>query len=179
MNSQMSFDLSPALAVPIIMGLLIPAFLLIVTRISSLSGRNPIQFLIAVLIAYGLWVFTGVIISNVFPTCVLEGVAGFMAIAICALFYLEVWGLLSRGYTLGILLTLYKSSSAMTSAEIASAYRGGDGLDWIVYHRITGLEASGMLHRQDDRLVLTPFPGMCVAIIYKLSVKILGLRQTG
>jgi len=46
-----------------------------------------------------------------------------MALSGGMLIYLEFWGLMSRGYTLGILLTLLDAERPLTETEIASRYR--------------------------------------------------------
>ncbi len=175
----MDFSLPPSLAVALALGLLQPVILLAVTRLSALSGRNAAQFLFAVAASYGLWVATMLILPGLRPGTVTEGAVGAMALAGAALVYLEIWGLLSRGYTLGVLLTLHRAARPLTPAEIAADYRGGDGLDWIVHHRIGGLEASGMVVRHGRRLALSSFPGALIGRLHRLAIAVLGLRHTG
>jgi len=95
------------------------------------------------------------------------------------LFYLEVWGLLSRGYTIGVLLTLLNADHPLTETEISSQYRGGEGLDWVMRHRLGGLIAAGLVEQQGDRVALTCIRGRAVARLYEVSITVLGLRRTG
>jgi hypothetical protein len=102
-----------------------------------------------------------------------------MTLVSMTLAYLEVWGLLSRGYTLGVLLTLYKAQAPLTESQIAAAYRGGDGLTWIMSHRLGGLTAARLVAVRDGAVQLTPLLGRIVAHSYRAAITVLGLRRTG
>lgn len=175
----MSFTLSPAIGVALLTGFLQPVILLFASRVPALKGKAALQFLIGALVSYGLWLSAIALFAKLRPQDLIEFVVGSMAVTGAALAYLEVWGLMSRGYTLAIMLTLLRAGKPLCASEVARAYRGGDGLDWIVRHRITGLETSWMVHRIDQRLVLTPFPGVLIAYLHRFSISILGLRKTG
>lgn len=179
MTGAMDFSLSHSLASALVLGLLQPAFLLATTRLPALSGKNASQFLAAIAASYGFWVLLILSAPDFRPDSLAEFVVGTMAIAGAALVYLEIWGLLSRGYTLGVLLTLHRAGRSMSPPEIAASYRGGDGLDWIVHHRIGGLESSGMVRRSGNRLALSSFPGAFIGRLHRLAITILGLRHTG
>ena len=95
------------------------------------------------------------------------------------LFYLEVWSLLSRGYTLGLLLTLYRAGGSLDDDELARRYRGGEGLSWIMRHRLAALVQSGLVQQEDGVIRLTPALGVSVVWLYKVSTAMLGLRPKG
>jgi hypothetical protein len=102
-----------------------------------------------------------------------------MALADSMLVYLEIWGLMSRGYTLGIILTLYNAGRLLSEAEVSRSYRGGEGLAWIMCHRVGGLMAAGLVAKRNEDLVLTPLRGRIVAHLYRISIFVLGVRRTG
>lgn len=179
MLAHMDFSMPASLLWALIVGALQPLVLLAVTRWSRLAGRNALQFLLCTLGMWLLWLVSVAIVPAVRPINAVEAVLCQMVLAGSALFYLEVWGLLSRGYTLSVLLTLLKAGRPLTGAEIASLYRGGDGLDWIMHHRLGGLEAAGLVERQGDRVTLSPFRGMLIARLYAVSIAVLGLHRTG
>ena len=161
---NLDFSLAPSVAAALAIGLAQPVYLFALARIPLLFGRNALQFLLGALVGLLLWMLF------VRPISILE----LMALGLPLLVYLAIWGLMSRGYTLGILLTLHGAGRPLTAAEIRAAYRGGDGLDWILRHRSRAMVAAGVL--QGDRL--TP-RGALVARLHALSVAALGLRRTG
>jgi hypothetical protein len=57
-------------------------------------------------------------------------------------------------------------------------YRGGEGLDWLIKHRFSGLISAKMIQLKDHQVVLSP-RGVLVAFLYKLSVMFFGLRYSG
>ncbi len=86
---------------------------------------------------------------------------------------------MTRGYTLGILLTLLNEDRPLGADEIFTAYRGGEGLGWIMRHRLGGLGAAGLLRKDGNQLILTPGRGMLVVRLYRVCIATLGLRKTG
>ena len=175
----MTFAFPPSLLAPLAAGLLIPLFLLPLARLPALAGRNPLQFAFAVLAAYAVWGMSVAAFASQRPPDAIAALAGAMTIGGFALFFLEVWGLMSRGYTLGVMLSLLRAGHPMTSDELAGAYRGGDGLDWIVHHRLSGLAASGIVRREGGCVALTSPKGVLVARLYRMAIRMLGLRRTG
>jgi hypothetical protein len=113
------------------------------------------------------------------PASLAEAIVCLMALGSGILFYLEVWGVLSRGYTLGVLPTILNAGRPRDEIEISSRYRGGEGHDWIMRHCVGGLLSARMLERQRNRLVLTPVRCHIAAWLYQISVITLGLHKTG
>jgi hypothetical protein len=74
---------------------------------------------------------------------------------------------------------LLNEGCALTDSEISTRYRGGEGLQWIMRHRLGGLEGAGMIRRHGDQITLVGFPGAFVARVYGWCVAILGLGRTG
>jgi hypothetical protein len=177
--ASLDFTMHGTLAASLAASLSLPIYLLLVVRIPSLAGRNALQFLVSVMITIGVWTSALLFIPAARPTSTAEIVMGAMVVCAVTLFYLEIWALLSRGYTLSLISTIYQSGHPLSAAELARSYRRGQGLEWIMDHRVAGLEAAGLVQRDGDRLVLTPRRGRLVAWSYRLAIRFLGLKATG
>jgi hypothetical protein len=157
----------------------LPLCLLVIARLPSLAGRNAVQFLVSVLIATAAWAGALMLVPAARPAGAVEIAIGAMVIGSAVLVYLEIWSLLSRGYTLALIVAIHRSGGPLTADELARRYRGGEGLEWIMRHRLAGLEAAGLVQRTGDQLVLTPRLGRAAAWSYRFAVALLGLRATG
>ena len=155
--------------------LLFPVYLWASSFIRPMADRHASRFLAAALASGAGWAASALAAGLSGP----DLAVGFCVLAGGVLFYLQVWGLLTRGYTLGILLTLLRVNRPMTAEEVAAGYRGGSGLQWIMHHRLAGLTGAGMLRREGDALVLGSLRGVAVARLYRMCVSVLGLRRTG
>jgi len=113
------------------------------------------------------------------PVVLSDVLLGFMAMAAATLVYLEIWALLSRGYTLSLLLALLRADGPMSPERLAAVYRGGEGLGWVFRHRLSGLVKAGLVERKDGTLVLKAPAGVTVAVAYKVCIGFLGLKRTG
>ena len=177
--SDLDFNASLPLAVAGATGFFLPLFLLAITRAPALRSRNPLQFLLAVAATAAIWIAVIALLPSARPVSVSECVLCLMAIACAALFYLEVWALMSRGYTLAVLQTLLQKKKALTATDIRALYRNGDGLDWILRHRLHGMIAARIIEQRTDHFRLTPVRGVIVAKLHRLAVTVLGLARTG
>lgn len=175
------FDLTMPGAVfaAIAIGVLQPLYLFAITRLPIIVERNAVQFLINCGVTLLLWMLAIWLVPGLRQSSMAELALGLMALAGSMLVYLEVWGLMSRGYTLGVMLTLHNAEHPLSEAEISRSYRGGEGLEWIMRHRVSGLMAAGLLESRDGQLVLTPGRGRAVAHLYRMSILALGMRRTG
>jgi len=169
MINGIDFSMGYPVQITLIASVFFPIVLMIIARIHKLSGRNDIQFTLSFIITSIAWL--GVLGTE--SICV----SFFLYIGII-LCYLEIWGLLSRGYTLGLLLTFYKANTPLSASELAGLYRGGEGLEWLITHRFAGLASAKMIERQGDKITLTT-RGTIVAFLYKLSLLFFGLRYSG
>ena len=176
---MIDFSMPGPLFAALVLGFLLPIPLWFLTRLSSLRERNPVQFLYAVVLTFGGWFLAVAFVPILASDGLGDWFVGGMALAGAALVYLEIWGLMSRGYTLSVMAVLHEAGRPLTPDEIARNYRGGDGLDWIMRHRLGGLEASGMVNRDEDRVKLQAPGGFFVARLYRLCIQVLGLRRTG
>jgi hypothetical protein len=177
MIGHLDFTAGPAVVVALIAAALFPAVLAALSRLPRLRARNALQFLASSTIVVALWA-----IALCFPAMRASGAAelatSVMILASALIIYLEIWALLSRGYTLGLLLALFRGTQAMSDAQLAASYRGGEGVGWIMRHRLGGLLSARLVRRQGDRVVLTP-AGAIIGILYRTAVAALALKITG
>jgi len=175
---SLNFSLSSAEAIAFLSVLLFPMALIIIARILFFKDRNALQFFVTTISIFCFWV-GGIIYTYFNGTSLNEILSSFMIFFTSLLVYLEIWALLSRGYTLGILLTLSKSSTPLNDKNLAQAYRQGEGLQWLIQHRFSGLFSAKLLFQEKNKICLTPFFGNCTVKIYKLFILMFNLKKTG
>lgn len=180
MIHNIDFSIAYPTKVALITCALFPFVLMIIARIPVLEGRNALQFLLSgILTTLGWLISLGMFIQGSYSNIDASSLwISFFLYTGVMLVYLEIWALLSRGYTLGLLLTFYKSKRPLSSHQLASLYRGGEGLDWLIKHRFSGLLSANMITLQNNKVILT-MRGTIIAFLYKLSVCFFGLRVTG
>ncbi len=174
----MDFNMPTEIACALVALALQPVFLLATSRVSRLKERAPVQFAISSALTTILWLAALIFFKPSDTVDAMRALLGLMALISGMLLYLEIWGLMSRGYTLGILLTLLEANQPLTRDEIATRYRGSDGIDWIMRHRMSGLVAAGMVELRDSRIILMP-GGLFIARLYRIAILFLGLRSSG
>src|SRR5258707_12977597 len=154
MIGRLDFTAGPAVVVALIAAALFPAVVGAVSTMPRLRGRNGLQFLASSVIVVALGA-----IALCFPamraSSVAELATSFMILASALIIYLEIWALLSRGYTLGLLLTLFRGEHPMSDAQLAASYRQGEGVGWIMRHRLGGVLSAGPVRRQGGGLGFT------------------------
>src|SRR5260370_15775395 len=109
---------------------------------------------------------------------VAELATSFMILASALIIYLEIWALLSRGYTLGLLLTLFRGEHPMSDAQLAASYRQGEGVGWIMRHRLGGHLSAGLVRPRGDGSVLAG-TGALIRILYRAPVAAPPMDITG
>jgi hypothetical protein len=179
MTGQIDFAVPHTFISALLVVLLVPLYLFALAQFAALRGRTAIQFLLGAAITFSLWLLIVFAIPSLRPTGLIELLLGVLVLGAGLLFYLQIWGGLSRGYTLAVLITLDEADRPLDATEISKRYRGGEGLDWIMRHRLGGLLAAGLVDQSDDRIRLTGLRGVVTAHLYKASIIALGLRRTG
>jgi hypothetical protein len=138
------------------LGCRLPVSLLVIVRLAPLAGRNAVQFLVpSRLRSPPAWAAALCLVPAARPTGMVDIVIGAMVIGSAVLVYLKIWGLLSRGYTPALIVTIHQSGSPLTAAE---------------------LEAAGLIQRTGDRLVLTPRLGRAAACSYRVAIVVADSR---
>lgn len=173
---DIEFAMPAAVAIAVGNALLFPLWLAATGRMPRLAERHAARFLFTAIATLVLWLAATMAWAA-------AGAAGWLA-GLCVtlgalLFYLEAWGLMTRGYTLALLLTLWKAGRPMTSQELFDGYRDGEGLGWIMRHRLGGLCATGLIKRDGAQLTLGAGAGLFIARLQRLSAAVLGLKRTG
>jgi hypothetical protein len=177
MIGHLDFTAGPAIGAALVAAALIPAVLALLARLPRLRARNALQFLATSVIVVVLWVIA-LCVPGLRASSAAELATSFMMLGSALIIYLEIWALLSRGYTLGLLLTLFCGKAPLSDARLAASYRQGEGVGWIMRHRLGGLLSARLVRRQGDRVVLTG-AGALIGILYRAAVATLGLKVTG
>lgn len=175
----LDFTMPGVIASAFAVSLSLPAYLMLAARLPHLAGRNGLQFTVSVVVTIVVWIVVLQVVPGTRPTGGYDIIVGVLVLASMVLVYLEIWGLMSRGYTLSLLLTLHQAGRPLPASELARRYRGGEGLQWIMRHRLAGLEAAGLVRRDGPNLILTPRLGRTVAWGYRVIIAVLGLKATG
>lgn len=176
----MDFSFPTLIVYPAVVSWTFPFTLLLISRVRALRSRNAAQFLAAALLQCLVWILGSLALPDGYrPLQISDWVLAAAVVAGPLLLYLEIWALLSRGYTLSMLLTLLRANRPMSSDEIARQYRDGAGLDWIMRHRVGGLEAAGLVRSDGSHLALTRPLGIMTAVAYRIAIVVFGLRRTG
>lgn len=179
MIGGLDFSIDIPTQITLVVCFLFPCNLLFFTKLPFLVARNAIQFLYAFIFHSLFWITSIVFLNFYLKNITFYSILyAFFLYAGSMLVYLEIWGLLSRGYTLGLLLTFYKARKAISIEELAQLYRGGEGLEWLMKHRFAGLEAANLIKIDNNYIILT-FRGKIIAYVYKISILFFGLRATG
>ncbi len=177
--AQLEFAIPAAVLTALVVCLLQPVYLLGLSRVRALADHHAFQFLVGALATFATWIAAIALVPALRPSGVAETAVSLMALGGTLVVYLQIWGFMTRGYTLGILLTLYSAGRPLTASEIRGAYRGGDGIDWIMRHRLGAMIAAGVIERRGDHVALTSGRGSLAARLYLFSVRALGLKRTG
>lgn len=178
MLKQIDFSYDTSIVITLMACLCFPIILWLITRITVFKNRNAFQFFITTLILSVTWL-SSLYITHFFSHFDITLFFTNIFILLSALLvYLEIWGILSRGYTLGLLLTFYKSQQPLTVVDLSNAYRNGQGLNWLIEHRLGGLIAANMIRKNENSIQLTK-KGSFVTWLYQLFIRFFGLRYTG
>jgi hypothetical protein len=105
--------------------------------------------------------------------------AGFALIVAALVFVLGFWGVLTRGYSVALLIALERLGGTARAAEIETAYSGGRGLRWLAEKRLSGLLQAGVITVTDDQIAVTDGMGMAVLRAYLLFRKCFRLKEYG
>jgi hypothetical protein len=176
---MLDFSIDPPLVSAFAFAASNPLWLAVLARLPGLRGRNPLQFLLSSLASFAGWAAFLLHLSQSEPIAMADLLLGFMAMAAGTLVVLEIWALLSRGYTLSLLLALLRAEGPMSPQALASVYRGGEGLSWVFRHRLSGLVKAGLIERANGILMLKAPLGVIIAFAYRLCIAFLGLKRTG
>jgi len=141
--------------------------------ISNVSSR----FFFSAAVTLGCYV-TALVFAGSYSLSPRQIVAGFAFIVAVLIFELGFWGVLTRGYTVAILLALQQTGDNAPIEQVQSHYAGGRGLGWFMEKRLKGLRAAGVTKENDERIYVTPF-GVLVLLVYRSFMTCFRLSQFG
>ena len=101
-------------------------------------------------------------------------VTGLAALGFLVLGYVEFWSLIERSFSLRIVIDAAAAPAPLTTDEIAAAYGGGRGLNWMMEKRLEDLVGSGMLGVDGGRHSLSA-RGRGVARVFRALRRALGI----
>ena len=104
-------------------------------------------------------------------------IGGASAIGFLALGYMEFWSLIERSFSLRILIDAAAAGErGITIDELANAYGGGRGLEWMMSKRLEGLLGLNLLEACDESYRLSA-GGRRAAAVCQLLIDVLGFRD--
>jgi hypothetical protein len=175
----MDINFPTELCYPLLGSLAFPLTLFCAGGFPNLRAHNAMRFFICTLVHTALLIALNLALPyHIRLHSYEEWLMAVLLWSTALLLYLEIWALLSRGYTLAMLLVLLASPVPLSPADIAARYRGGDGLQWIMLHRSGGMQATGLI-KIDRQYVALTWLGAMVARAYGIMRSVFRLRVTG
>lgn len=172
----------PAIGLAVAVGLFFPLFLLICRIVPGLSANPSGRYLAACILAIAAWValLAAAIggAAGAWPP-VPDIVNGALVLLAAFVVYLGLWGLLTRGCSISLLLALRSLGTDADTSSLGAAYSGGRGLRWLGDKRINSLSRAGFVVRHGDMVEVTDPVGTLAARLCVLLVKVMGLRSFG
>jgi len=106
-------------------------------------------------------------------------VTGAALIVAALVFVLGVWGVLTRGYSVALLITLERSLGKMSVGDLEAGYSGGRGLRWLADKRLGGLKAARVVEIVDGDVLITPHVGAFLLWACGVFQKVFRLKDYG
>ena len=170
---------TPVITAALVAGGAIPLYLVALAIVPILRQRTGWRMAAAGIAALSLWCAALTYTTSLLQLSVVDGLTGLLIIASAWIAYLIVWGSLTRGYTFGLLMTLYNARRPITIDDVEKLYAGGRGLRFLMEKRVFGLILLRIVRQRGRDLTLTSPWGISVARMYRLAACALGLRRTG
>ena len=136
-----------------------------------------IRYITMVIATLGTYIF---IIGFLYvkPFFTIQCVSGLAFLISVCIFILGFWGLLTRGFSVAMLLSLEKNDGAETET-LHSGYANGMGLHWFLEKRLAGMRAIGVVVESEGSVKITPILGILALQSYRLFKKLFKLQQYG
>jgi hypothetical protein len=130
---------------------------------------------IAVIAAYALACLRDPIVeSRIVPL-----VTGAALIAAALVFVLGVWGVLTRGYSVALLITLEGLGRPTSTDVLERSYSAGRGLRWLTEKRLNGLKAAHVVVVSGDQVIITHPIGSLFVLACTIFQKCFRLKDYG
>lgn len=175
MTGNVDLTISPIFWAAFAMMVVLPFLLWLTGKIPGLAPMYGRRFAWAGLLGSLLWTIAITISSG----NLLEKSAATLVVFSITIVVLQAWGLLTRGFTLAVVLALWRIGSPARPDAVAAAYRAGEGLEALMTIRVGGMLQAQLVRKTGDVLELTKPMGHFVVYAYVCLVKLLGLKRTG
>jgi hypothetical protein len=110
---------------------------------------------------------------------VISALAGLALIASALIITLGIWGLLTRGYSVAVVVALARRGGRASLVELAHASSGGRGLRWLTEKRLRGLQSFGIVAVSERWVTVTPGMGGTALQAYRIFRRCFPLREYG
>ncbi len=171
----------PAVAIALIVGLAFPLWLFMTRFIPVVAGDVSRRYLAACALAFAVW-STAVFLLGPPLTSdqALSGtVNGALVLLSGFVFFLGLWGLLTRGCSVSILIAHRRLQGRASAANLGAAYSANRGLRWLADKRINSLVHAGLAIRAGGVLRIARPKGTLAAFATELLLRIIGLKTFG
>jgi hypothetical protein len=119
------------------------------------NKQSPFYFLVCSCLFYGLTWFGSVFyIIGFSSTFGAEMIGGFSTVAFFSLGYAEIFSMVCRGFSLRIMIDTFLRGP-LTIDQVVSNYGDGQGVDWMIKKRISGIESMGLVKWKNNQLVIS------------------------
>jgi len=105
--------------------------------------------------------------------------AGAALIVSALVFVLGFWGVLTRGYSVALLIALSHLGGTARADEIENAYSGGRGLRWLAEKRLSGLASARAIILAGDHVAVSRGTGAAILRAYSIFRKCFRLKEYG
>jgi len=130
---------------------------------------------IAVIAAYVLVCLRGPFIeARIVPI-----VTGAALIVAGLVFVLGIWGVLTRGYSVALLITLERLGGPARVEMLERSYSAGRGLRWLTEKRLNGLKAAHVVEVSGDQVIITRPIGSLFILACTIFQKCFRLKDYG
>lgn len=154
------------------LGIFFPIILL-VSKYSKLNvSRRYITSAIVVVLLYAL-------LCLAIPSNYLIDFSGLLLLLSILIFFLGVWGLLTRGYSVAILIALHSVGGKATTIELEKNYSGGRGLRWLTAKRLDGLTVSKTIKIEKNQITIRKPLGLLLIKLNKIFKFLFRLKGYG
>ena len=166
----------------LVVGVLFPAPLWLTRFIPGIAGNPSLRYLAACGLAVAAWIGllglgpAGAGLSFVSPLHLVNGLLVLLAAFVISL---GLWGLLTRGCSISILLALSTLPGRTTAEALGALYSGGRGLDWLTRKRVNSLTGAGLATSDGHTLRVAVPRGSFILRLHALIAAALGLKSIG
>lgn len=171
----------PEIGTAILVGLLFPLILLATRYVTAISDNPSRRYVAACAVTLLSWL---ALLFFMLPAPSSEVrredlANGLLVLASSFIVFLGLWGVLTRGCSISILVALSQVGEAATETTLGEAYSGSRGLRWLTEKRLRSLVRAGLVKYQNGMILVTRPRGIIAAFVCSTLTKIIGLKNFG